>query len=203
VRETGERAFGTEDDGRHAARGCLNTGLSEEIWVVSEPVDATKGSVPPGDGMLIYLRIARSGMPETILVPIDGSPLAARALRYAVETFPTASVTTIYVINPVDSVFVAETGGLPAADAWYETAQERAAAIHEDARALATEYDAELTTVTEVGRPAREILDYADEHGIDQIVMGSHGRDGIERAILGSVAERVTRSGRQPVTIIR
>lgn len=142
-------------------------------------------------------------MPETILVPIDGSPLAERALRYAIETFPAASITTLYVINPIDSIFVAETGGLPAADVWYEKAQERAAAIHEDAKATAADYDVELTTVTEVGRPAREILEYADEHGIDQIVMGSHGRDGIERALLGSVAERVTRSARQPVTIIR
>ncbi|WP_152042131.1 universal stress protein [Salinigranum salinum] len=142
-------------------------------------------------------------MPETILVPIDGSPLAERALRYALETFPTASVTTIYVINPVDSIFVAETGGLPAANEWYETAQERAETIHEDARAIADEFDVELTTVTAVGRPAREILDYADEHDIDQLIMGSHGRDGIERALLGSVAETVTRSGQQPVTIIR
>jgi nucleotide-binding universal stress UspA family protein len=142
-------------------------------------------------------------MPDMILVPLDGSPLAGRALRYAVENFPTASVTTIYVINPVDSIFVAETGGLPAADEWYEKAQNRAAAIHEDARAIADEYDVELTTVTEVGRPAHEILDYADEHGIDQIIMGSHGRDGIERAILGSVAETVTRSGQRPVTVIR
>lgn len=142
-------------------------------------------------------------MPETILVPIDGSPLAERALRYAVENFPIASITTIYVINPVESIFVAETGGPPAADEWYEKAQDRAVAIHEDARAIADEYDVELTTVTEIGRPAREILDYADEHGIDQIIMGSHGRDGIERTLLGSVAETVTRSGQQPVTIIR
>jgi len=142
-------------------------------------------------------------MPETILVPIDGSPLAERALRYAIENFPTASVTTIFVINPVESIFAAETGGLPAADEWYEKAQDRAAAIHEDASAIAEAYDVELTTVTEVGRPAREILDYVDEHGIDQIIMGSHGRDGIERAILGSVAETVMRSSQQPVTIIR
>lgn len=142
-------------------------------------------------------------MPDTILVPIDGSPLAKRALRYAVEHFPTASITTMYVINPVDSIFVAETGGLPAADDWYERAQDRAATIHDDAREFAGEHAGEITAVTGVGRPAREILDYADEHSIDQILMGSHGRDGIERAILGSVAETVVRSGRQPVTIIR
>ena len=142
-------------------------------------------------------------MPDTILVPLDGSPLAERALRYAVETFPTASITTMYVINPVDSIFVAETSGLPTANEWSEKAQRRAETIHEDATAIAGEYGVEIATVTEIGRPAREVLDYADEHGIDQIVMGSHGRDGVERAVLGSVAETVMRGGQQPVTIIR
>lgn len=142
-------------------------------------------------------------MPETILVPIDGSPLAERAVAYAVEQFPTAAVTTIYVVDPIESVFVAESGGLPAADELYEKTQERAAAIHDGAKEIAAAHDVELTTVTGIGRPGREILDYADEHDIDQIIMGSHGRDGVERAILGSVAETVLRSGKQPVTIIR
>ena len=142
-------------------------------------------------------------MPETILVPLDGSPLAERALQYAVETFPAAAITTIYIVNPIESVFVAESGGLPAADELYENTQERAAAIHDAAKETVDAYDVELTTVTGIGRPGREILEYADEHGIDQIIMGSHGRDGVERAILGSVAETVMRRGTQPVTIIR
>lgn len=141
-------------------------------------------------------------MPTNILVAFDGSPLAERALTYAIETFPDATITTIYVINPNDSVIDAEAGGLPVAEDWYENAQERAANIQTTAVDLAAEHGRDIDTVTEVGRPARTIVDYADDHNVDQIVMGSHGRSGIDRTLLGSVAETVTRRVQIPVTII-
>ncbi|SEA31930.1 Nucleotide-binding universal stress protein, UspA family [Haloplanus vescus] len=141
-------------------------------------------------------------MPDNVLVALDGSPLAERALIYALETFPNATITTIYVINPIDSVIDVEAGGLPVAEDWYDTAQERATEIHTTATDLAAEHDIVLDTVTEVGKPAREILDYAADNGIDQIVMGSHGRSGLDRTFLGSVAETVTRRAQIPVTII-
>jgi nucleotide-binding universal stress UspA family protein len=141
-------------------------------------------------------------MPDNVLIALDGSPLAERALMYALETFPNATITTIYVINPIDSVIDVEAGGLPVAEDWYDTAQERATEIHTTATDLAAEHDIVLDTVTEVGKPAREILDYAADNGIDQIVMGSHGRSGLDRTFLGSVAETVTRRAQIPVTII-
>ncbi|MFA1612587.1 universal stress protein [Halobellus rubicundus] len=141
-------------------------------------------------------------MPDNVLVALDGSPLAERAFMYALETFPNATITTIYVINPIDSVIDVEAGGLPVAEDWYDTAQERATEIHTTATDLAADHDIVLATVTEVGKPAREILDYAADNGIDQIVMGSHGRSGLDRTFLGSVAETVTRRAQIPVTII-
>ena len=141
-------------------------------------------------------------MPDNVLVAFDGSPLSERALTYALENFPDAIITTIYVINPIDSVIDVEAGGLPVAGDWYDSAQERATSIHATAADLATEHGVDLETVTEVGRPARAILEYADDHGIDQIILGSHGRSGIDRTFLGSVAETVTRRARIPVTII-
>ncbi|WP_435158398.1 universal stress protein [Haladaptatus sp. DFWS20] len=142
-------------------------------------------------------------MPETVLVPLDGSPLSERALRYVIENFAEAVITTIHVINPADSLIDVEVGGLPVASDWYDRAQERADGIHASATEFAADHDFDLDTVTEIGRPARAILAYADEHDVDQIVMGSHSRSDIERAILGSVAETVTRQARVPVTIIR
>ncbi|UTF55810.1 universal stress protein [Natronosalvus rutilus] len=142
-------------------------------------------------------------MPDTVLVAFDGSPLSERALAYAIENCPNATITAMYVINPIDSIIDVEAGGLPVADDWYDNAQERATALHTSATDLAADYDIDLKTVTEVGKPAREIVEYAAEHDIDQIVMGSHGRSGIDRAILGSVAETVTRRSQIPVTIIR
>ena len=141
-------------------------------------------------------------MPDSVLVAFDGSPPSERALTYAVENFPNATITATYVINPIDSIVDVESGGLPVAEQWYDDAQERATAIQTTARTLAADHGVELNTVTGVGKPAREILEYAAEHDIDQIVMGSHGRSGIDRAILGSVAEAVTRRARVPVTIV-
>jgi nucleotide-binding universal stress UspA family protein len=141
-------------------------------------------------------------MPDNVLVAFDGSPLSERALSYAIENFSDATLTTIYVINPIDSVIDVEAGGLPVAEDWYDNARERATRIQRSATELGAEDDIDLNTVTEVGKPARAILEYVDDHGIDQIVMGSHGRSGIDRVLLGSVAETVTRRARIPVTII-
>ncbi len=141
-------------------------------------------------------------MPDNVLVAFDGSILAERALTYAIENFSDAAITTMYVIDPIDSVIDVEAGGLPVAEDWYDNAKERATTIHTTATDLAEEHDIDIDTVTEVGRPARVILEYADDHDIDQIVMGSHGRSGIDRTLLGSVAETVTRRARIPVTII-
>ncbi|MUV85176.1 universal stress protein [Natronomonas sp. CBA1123] len=141
-------------------------------------------------------------MPENVLIAFDGSPLAERALTYAIENFSDATLTAMYVINPINSVMDVEAGGLSAAEDWYDNAKSRATSIHGTATDIAVEHDIDLKTVTEVGRPARAILKYADEEDIDQIVMGSHGRSGIDRTFLGSVAETVTRRARIPVTII-
>lgn len=142
-------------------------------------------------------------MTDHVLVPFDGSPLAERALAHSLETHPEASITVLYVIDPIDSMVAVEAGGLPAADGWYETARERAETVLAGASERAAARNIDVDTVTEVGRPARTIVTYADEHDVDQIIMGGHGRRGIERAILGSVAETVMRRARMPVTVVK
>lgn len=142
-------------------------------------------------------------MGERILVPFDGSPLARRALERAVTEHPGADITALYVLDPLLAVYEAEVEGLPAAESWHE----RMAEFADDVCAAAVEHidghDCTITTATEVGRPARAILEYADEHGIEHIIMGSHGREGVSRLVLGSVAERVMRHAPIPVTIVR
>lgn len=60
----------------------------------------------------------------------------------------------------------------------------------------------DVETVVVEGQPAAEIVRVADERRIDLIVLGSHGRGGISRAILGSVADKVMRTARCPVLIV-
>ena len=107
-------------------------------------------------------------MPVDVLVAVDGSPLSERALTYAIETFPDAPITSIYVINPLDSVIDVEAGGLPVDDGWYENAKEEATRVHATATDLAAERGVERDTVTEVAKPARAILEHADDHDVDR-----------------------------------
>lgn len=53
------------------------------------------------------------------------------------------------------------------------------------------------------GNPHEEILEYVSEHDIDMVVMGTHGRTGIDRVVMGSVAERVVRQSPVPVLTVR
>jgi nucleotide-binding universal stress UspA family protein len=139
-------------------------------------------------------------MPRRILIPIDGSPQSARAVEFAVTEWPDAELTLLHVINPVDAGYGPSAGVPSGAEEWYENAKV-------DADELLTEATpkggVDASTMTEVGRPARTIVEVADEAGYDHIVMGSHGRTGVSRIILGSVAEAVTRNATVPVTVVR
>jgi nucleotide-binding universal stress UspA family protein len=53
------------------------------------------------------------------------------------------------------------------------------------------------------GEPAAEIVSFAREQGVDLLVLGTHGRTGLEHALMGSIAERVVRRARCPVLTVR
>jgi nucleotide-binding universal stress UspA family protein len=57
-------------------------------------------------------------------------------------------------------------------------------------------------TQVAAGDPSEEILTYIAAHGIDLVVMGTHGRKGIDKVIFGSVAERVVKSSPVPVMVV-
>ncbi|WP_231185363.1 universal stress protein [Haladaptatus sp. DYF46] len=140
-------------------------------------------------------------MAKRILVPVDGSEQATEALSYALEEFPDAEIGVINVIDPIDVGYTSTVGMPGYSEEWYEESKENAEAVFEEAQELADEYGVTLTTKTEVGQPAQTIVDYAEE--FDQIIMGSHGRSGVSRILLGSVAETVVRRSSVPVTVVR
>lgn len=136
-----------------------------------------------------------------ILVPLDDSDPARAALEHALETFPEADLTVLHVVNPSVSAYRSEAPyNFPRA---VEREEEKAAALFETARELAADHDGSLETATMVGSPPRGIVEYANEHDVDGIVLGSHGRSGVSRVLLGSVAEQVVRRAEVPVTVVR
>ena len=140
-------------------------------------------------------------MAKRVLVPIDGSEGAWHALDHAAAEHPDARLTLLFVINPVGAGAGGQADDIGYAEEWYETAEQRAEALFDDAadRLDGRTFDSEIT----VGRPAHAIVAFAEEHPIDAVVMGSHGRKGVSRILLGSVAETTVRRSPVPVTVVR
>lgn len=144
-------------------------------------------------------------MSKRIVVPVDDSDRSVDALEFAVDEFPDAEITALHVLDPGD--FYAATGVDGGAMANYEQIYERheqqADRILENAVDLAADRGVEIDTDRVIGGISRSIVDYVEEHDADQIVVGSHGRTGASRILLGSVAETVARRSPVPVTIVR
>lgn len=140
-------------------------------------------------------------MVDHVLVPMDDSPLARRALEFALETHPGAAVTVLYVVDYVEESYGAEM--LVGPEELRDRATERADRILADARDLTAEYGVRPTTVTAFGDPARTIVDYVDDEAVDLVVMGSHGRSLVSRALIGDTAYTVVRRASVPVTLVR
>lgn len=136
-----------------------------------------------------------------ILVPMDGSPMAKRALEHALSMHPEGQFTVLYVIDYLEESYSAR--ALVGTEKLKERAEERADTLFDEAAAIAADHGTEIETQTVVGDPAREIVSFAEEADVDQIVIGSHGRSPMSRILLGSVAEQVTRRAPVPVTVVR
>ncbi|RQG92702.1 universal stress protein [Natrarchaeobius halalkaliphilus] len=134
-------------------------------------------------------------MTRHLLVPMDDSDPARAALRHALTTFPGAEVTVVHAVDDLEAGY----GGDPGMG---DVSSSSDPEFFDDVRAAAAEHDASVEPTVLRGTAATAILEYADEADVDQIVIGSDGRAGVSRVLLGSVAEAVTRRSSVPVTIV-
>lgn len=136
-----------------------------------------------------------------VLVAYDGSDPAQDALEFAQTAFEPDRLTVLYVFDPSEAGY-----GAPdpfASDRGVEElAAERADELLPAATATVAESIPVQTTHT-VGHPAREIVATAEREAVDHVVIGSHGREGVSRLLVGSVAETVVRRSPVPVTTVR
>ncbi|MGM0604863.1 MAG: universal stress protein [Halobacteriota archaeon] len=144
-------------------------------------------------------------MASNILVPIDESERSKEALEFALQEYPNANITALHVIDPSEFHVGSGIEGslIRDYDQVRENYENRAANLLEDARDTASAQGIEIETDRVDGRVTRSIVEYASEHGMDQIIIGSHGRTGASRILLGSVAENVVRRSPVPVTVVR
>jgi nucleotide-binding universal stress UspA family protein len=145
---------------------------------------------------------------NTILVPHDFSASANHATAIARDEALAhgATIVLLHVIElpyqlAPDTVIIPTETGAPISVKQY--AIESAEAHLQDIAARLAKDGATAICVVVIGTPVDEINRAVDEHKIDLVVMGTHGRTGIRHLMAGSVTERVVRSSRVPVLTIR
>lgn len=147
-------------------------------------------------------------MYENILLPTDGSSTATQAAEQAFELAALCGA-TVHVVHVVELSHRATVDTLSEFDAQPlldETLSAREEAGEQLVSSVAENASERgLDTVTEVirGFAPTTILDYAADHNIDLIVIGTHGRSGLDRWLLGSVTERVLRQSTVPVHVVQ
>lgn len=181
--------------GTHGRRGLqrlLIGSVAEEVLrTASCPVLTVRGDEERAAG----------GSVRNILVPVDFSEASMEALRHAKELALTygAQITLLHAVEEVvyPSAYGIEPTNMPGPQVIDRVEQNLA----ELAR---TELGYEHVVVeANVGYAPSTILDYANGHDIDLVVIATHGRTGLERMLLGSVAERVVRRSPAPVFVVK
>jgi nucleotide-binding universal stress UspA family protein len=134
-----------------------------------------------------------------ILIPLDGSTTAEAAIPEAVQMAGGGPYTLLLLR-------VAHARILPGADVvgdWVEAVREAEQYLASVRKDLEKKRIGPIETYVWQGPAAAAIIDMARVHTADLIVMTSHGRSGISRLVLGSVAEAVIRGSRLPILLVR
>ncbi len=139
-----------------------------------------------------------------ILVPVDFSSSSNKAFLFAREMVKCWEG-ELHLVHILDTDFLSGAVHITiepldeSVAKWKKRAEDKLKAIYHD------EEGPELTGEIHIrdGKPHEEILKLADELEVGMIVIGSHGRKGLERAIFGSVAEKVTRMAKTPILVIK
>lgn len=144
---------------------------------------------------------------KNILLATDGSTASAQAAQLAVDLAAAsgARLTVLYVIDPYPYLGVGQASAV-GFQAYMGQAYEHSSQAHEKIKALCAQAGGpiELRLLrSEDGSAAESIVRTAVEEGADLVVVGSHGRTGIPRMMLGSVAARVVTSSPVPVLVAR
>lgn len=142
---------------------------------------------------------------KRILVPMDFSPPSDAALEYArsLAVRYGASLQLLHVAEDPYRAFYSAEVFVPAVEGLRDEILNDAAKRLGDRLRPSDIADYHATAESIIGTPAACIVEYAEGHDIDLIVMGTHGRGGMSHLLMGSVAERVVRTAPCPVLTVR
>jgi nucleotide-binding universal stress UspA family protein len=142
-------------------------------------------------------------MSKKIIVPLDGSKLSERALNQA-ETFAKALQAEVILIRVIENPLASTPEAGPAVEKMVagETMDQASSYLNGIVSSL-KEKGIKGRAIVEEGPPYSAILKVAHKEDVDLIVMSTHGRTGMSKVVLGSVAEKVLYATKRPVTLVK
>jgi nucleotide-binding universal stress UspA family protein len=183
------------------ARAWLGSVADTLVRHVSIPILLVR----PHDVVPALLEQAHPPILTHILVPLDGSALAEQILSHALAlgTAMRAEYTLLQAIEPVVLGYAPAAYAAGLDDRLMAEARAEAQIYLDQVAAPLRNEALRVRTQVVVGPPAPAILDYARAHSVDLIAMATHGRGGVARMLLGSVADKVVRLAKCAVMLVR
>lgn len=146
---------------------------------------------------------------KKIMIATDGSDCSRLAAEKGIE-LARLSGGTVYAVCVVSTTslsmymdYLSSTGMNPYLELIYEGLKKQAQQAVDYVKGSGEKKGINVESIVLEGHPADELIRYAEENGMDIIVMGTLGRTGIERLLLGSVAGNVVRHSKVPVMVVR
>jgi nucleotide-binding universal stress UspA family protein len=144
---------------------------------------------------------ASIGSYDDVLVPTDGSDPATAAIDHGIA-IATAADARLHAVNVVDVAEVSISPDITPPTEILERVESDGRAATDEIATRAREAGLEVETAVRKGLVSRDLLGYVDENDVDMIAMGTHGRTGIGRYLLGSTTERMIRHAAVPVLAV-
>ena len=155
----------------------------------------------PCDVLVVNTECTRcTGTYSSLLVPFDGSDSSKKALMRACELskLDGGDITVLYVIPRYEEMV-----NFYKTEAITKSLFQEAEKIADAAKKLAAEQGVQIKAVVQEGHASEKIVEIADKFKNDLIIMGTHGWRGMNKAIMGSTAERIIASAARPILIVR
>jgi nucleotide-binding universal stress UspA family protein len=129
---------------------------------------------------------------KKIMVPTDGSTFAAKAEDMAISLAKSFNATVV-AVHVIDDKLIYP----------FEVLEDEGNTILNKVTKKGEKEDVKVQEVLLVGKPSHDMCKIAEKSGVDLIVIGSHGRTGLEKLLMGSVAESILKSVKVPVLVVK
>ena len=139
---------------------------------------------------------------RNIVIATDGSENSQKAISYGIEIakLSGATVHALYVVDTSSFSSIPMDAGW---EAMYEILRKEGEKAISEVKERGEASGVEVREVIWEGHPSNEIIDFAENNNADLIVMGTLGKTGLDRFLMGSVAEKVVRGSKVPVLVVR